>query len=100
MKECETNKEKQELKEEARRVYGKREMLWNIQSQICAAKIKGKSINEALIMQILDGVENMQSIEEQNWEVEKYIESEIEKSVWIDSIILNYKIKRMQIKQS
>lgn len=81
------------LKEEARRIYGKREMLWNLQCQIYGAKRKGKVINESLIMQILEGLENMQTVEEANWNMEEYIESEIELDIVKESKILNTKIK-------
>lgn len=80
-------------KEAARRIYGKREMLWNLQCQIYGAKIKGKAINESLIIQILQGLENMQIVEEANWNMEEYIESDIELDIVKESKILNTKIK-------
>ena len=86
------SKEEQELKEEARRVFGKREMLWNIQRQIYAAKQKGKTINEEWILKILESMEKMQETEEMNWNVYKYIDSEIEKMALQESRILNLKI--------
>lgn len=85
--------EERKLKEEARKIYGKREMLWNLQCQIYGAKIKGKAINESLIMQILESLENMQIVEEDNWNMEQYIESEIELDIVKESKILNTKIK-------
>lgn len=87
------NKEEIELKEEARKIYGKREMLWSLQCQIYGAKIKGKVINENLIMQILEGLENMQTVEEANWNMEQYIESDIELDIVKESKMLNTKIK-------
>lgn len=85
--------EEQEVKEEARRVFGKREMLWNIQRQIYSAKQKGKTINEELILKILESMETMQETEEMNWDIYKYIDSEIEKMTLQESKILNLKIK-------
>ncbi len=90
------SKEEQELKEEARRVFGKREMLWNIQRQIYALKLKGKTINEENILQILEQIETMQETDELNWDMYKYIDSEIEKRALQESKILNLKIKELQ----
>lgn len=87
------SKEEQELREEARRIYGKREMLWNIQRQIYAAKQKRKTINEELIIKILDSIEIMQETEENNWDIYKYIDSEIERMALQESRILNLRIK-------
>ena len=87
--------EEQELKEEARRIYGKREMLWNIQRQIYAAKQKGKIIDEEWIIKILDSLEEMQTTEENNWNIYKYIDSEIERMALQESKILNLKIKSL-----
>lgn len=87
------SKEEQELKEEARRIYGKREMLWNIQRQIYAAKQKGKTINEEWIIKILDSLETMQEVEENNWDIYKYIDSELERMALMESRTLNFKIK-------
>ena len=78
-----------DIKEEARKVYGKREMLWNIQRQIYAVKQKGKKIDEDLILKILDSMEKMQEIEEMNWDIYKYVEENIIQ----ESKILNSKIK-------
>lgn len=77
-----------ELYGEARRIYGKREMLWNIQRQIYAAKQKGKTINEELLIKILNSIEQMQRVEEENWDMEQYIESEIERDVIKESKLL------------
>ena len=82
-----------DIKEEARQVYGKREMLWNIQRQIYAVKQKGKKIDEDLILKILDSMEKMQEIEEMNWDIYKYVDSEIEENIIQESKILNSKIK-------
>ncbi len=82
-----------DIKEEARKVYGKREMLWNIQRQIYAVKQKGKKIDEDLILKILDSMEKMQEIEEMNWDIYKYVDSEIEENIIQESKILNSKIK-------
>ena len=84
---------KESGKEEARKVYGKREMLWNIQRQIYAVKQKGKKIDEDLILKILDSMEKMQEIEEMNWDIYKYVDSEIEENIIQESKILNSKIK-------
>lgn len=89
------NKEEIEIKEEARRIYGKREMLWNIQRQIYALKQRNAEINEETILKILDSMETMQEVEENNWEVTKYIDSEIEMMALQESRILNLKIRRM-----
>ena len=89
------SKEEIELKEEARRIYGKREMLWNIQRQIYAAKQKKKTIDEKWIINILDSLEEMQIVEENNWDIYKYIDSEIERMAMQESKILNLKIKSL-----
>lgn len=82
-----------EIKEEARKVYGKREMLWNIQRQIYSSKQKGKVVNEEQILKILDSMEKMQELEEMNWDINKYIYSEIEEDIIRESKVLNSKIK-------
>lgn len=82
-----------EIKEEARKVYGKREMLWNIQRQIYSSKQKGKVVDEEQILKILDSIEKMQEIEEMNWDISKYIDSEIEEDIIRESKVLNSKIK-------
>lgn len=77
-----------ELYGEARRIYGKREMLWNIQRQIFTAKQKGKTISEKLIIKILDSIELMQKVEEENWDIEQYINSEIERDIIKESKLI------------
>lgn len=77
-----------ELYGEARRIYGKREMLWNIQRQIFAAKQKGKTITEELIIKILNSIELMQKVEEENWDIEQYINSEIERDIIKESKLI------------
>lgn len=73
---------------EARRIFGKREMLWNIQRQIYAAKLKGKTINEKWIIKILTSIEHLQQLEEENWNMEQYIDSEIERDVIKESKLI------------
>lgn len=73
---------------EARRIFGKREMLWNIQRQIYIAKQKGKAINEEWLINILSSIEQMQQVEELNWEIEQYIDSEIERDVIKESKLI------------
>lgn len=77
-----------ELYGEARRVFGKREMLWNIQRQFFAAKQKGKTINEELIIKILNSIELMQEVEENNWDIEQYINTEIERDIIKESKLI------------
>lgn len=81
-----------ELYGEARRVFGKREMLWNIQRQILGAKQKGKTINEEWLTKILNSIEQIQQLEEQNWNVEQYIDSEIERNVIKESKLIQARI--------
>lgn len=81
-----------ELYGEARRIFGKREMLWNIQRQIYAAKQKGKTINEEWLIKILNSIEQMQRAEEENWNMEKHIESLLEKDVIEESKLLQTKL--------
>lgn len=85
-----------ELYGEARRVFGKREMLWNIQRQIFAAKQKGKTINEEWLINILNSIEQMQRVEEENWNMQKHIESLVEKDVIEESKLLR---ERLAIKE-
>lgn len=77
-----------ELYGEARRIYGKREMLWNIQRQIFGAKTRGKVINEEWLIKILNSVEQLQRVEEENWNMEQYINSEIERDVIKESKLI------------
>ena len=84
-----------EEKDEALKIIGKRQMLWNIQRQVYALKIKGKEITEEWIIKILDSLVSMQMKEEMEWETENYIESEIERDIVRDSNLLNKKIKEL-----
>lgn len=77
---------------EARRVFGKREMLWNIQRQIYAAKLKEKTINEEWLIKILTSIEQMQQLEEENWNIEQYIDSEIERDVIKESKLIQTRL--------
>ena len=77
-----------ELYGEARRIYGKREMLWNIQRQIFGAKTRGKVINEEWLIKILNSIEQLQKVEEENWNMEQYINSEIERDVIKESKLI------------
>lgn len=81
--------------DEALKVIGKRQMLWNIQRQVYALKIKGKEITDETIIKILDSLVNIQIIEEMNWETEKYIESVIEKDIAKESNLLNKRIREL-----
>lgn len=63
---------------EALKVIGKRYMLWNIQRQVYALKLKDRTVTEEWLIDILDSLEKMQLVEEDNWDTKKYIESEIE----------------------
>lgn len=77
-----------ELYGEARRIFGKREMLWNIQRQVFGAKTKGKVINEEWLIKILNSIEQLQKVEEENWNMEQYINSEIERDVIKESKLI------------
>ena len=77
-----------ELYGEARRIFGKREMLWNIQRQIFGAKTRGQVINEEWLIKILNSVEQLQKVEEENWNMEQYINSEIERDVIKESKLI------------
>ncbi len=79
--------------DETLKVIGKRYMLWNIQRQVYALKLKGKTVTEEWLIDILDSLERMQLIEEDNWETKKYIESEIEQDMIRESKILNKRIR-------
>ena len=87
------DKEEIKIKEEIMKVYGKREMLWRLQREIWFAKIRGKIINENLVLQILKELDNIQEIEEENWTMEKYIESELDQYIIQESKLLNMKLK-------
>lgn len=82
-------------KDEALKVIGKRYMLWNIQRQMYALKLKDRTVTEEWLIDILDSLERMQLIEEDNWGTKKYIESEIEQDMIRESKILNKRIREM-----
>ncbi len=82
-------------KDEALKVIGKRYMLWNIQRQVYALKLKDRTVTEEWLIDILDSLERMQLIEEDNWNTKKYIESEIEQDIIRESKILNKRIREM-----
>lgn len=79
---------------EARRTFGKREMLWNIQKQIFGAKSKGKEINEEWLIKILNSIEILQRAEEENWNIEQYTDSEIEKDIIRESKLIQNEFSR------
>ena len=79
--------------DEALKVIGKRYMLWNIQRQVYALKLKDKTVTEEWLIDILDSLEKMQLVEEDNWNTKKYIESEIEQDMIRESKILNKRIR-------
>ena len=79
--------------DEALKVIGKRYMLWNIQRQVYALKLKDKTVTEEWLIDILDSLEKMQLVEEDNWDTKKYIESEIEQDMIRESKILNKSIR-------
>lgn len=81
--------------EEALKVIGKRYMLWNIQRQVYALKLKDRTVTEEWLIDILDSLEKMQLVEEDNWDTKKYIESEIERDMIRESKILNKRIREL-----
>lgn len=81
--------------DEALKVIGKRYMLWNIQRQVYALKLKDRTVTEEWLIDILDSLEKMQLVEEDNWDTKKYIESEIEQDLIRESKILNKKIREL-----
>lgn len=81
--------------DEALRVIGKRYMLWNIQRQVYALKLKDRTVTEEWLIDILDSLEKMQLVEEDNWNTKKYIESEIEQDMIRESKILNKRIREL-----
>lgn len=83
------------VNDEALKVIGKRYMLWNIQRQVYALKLKGRTVTEEWLIDILDSLEKMQLVEEDNWGTKKYIESEIEQDMIRESKILNKKLREM-----
>lgn len=81
--------------DEALKVIGKRYMLWNIQRQVYALKLKDRTVTEEWLIEILDSLEKMQLVEEDNWDTKKYIESEIEQDMIRESKILNKRIREL-----
>lgn len=81
--------------DETLKVIGKRYMLWNIQRQVYALKLKDRTVTEEWLIDILDSLEKMQLVEEDNWDTKKYIESEIEQDMIRESKILNKKIREL-----
>lgn len=81
--------------DEALKVIGKRYTLWNIQRQVYALKLKGRTVTEEWLIDILDSLEKMQLVEEDNWDTKKYIESEIEQDMIRESKILNKRIREL-----
>jgi hypothetical protein len=81
--------------DEALKVIGKRYMLWNIQRQVYALKLKDRTVTEEWLIDILDSLEKMQLVEEDNWDTKKYIESEIEQDMIRESKTLNKRIREM-----
>lgn len=81
--------------DEALKVIGKRYMLWNIQRQVYSLKLKGRTVTEEWLIDILESLEKMQLVEEGNWDTKKYIESEIEQDMIRESMILNKKIREL-----
>lgn len=81
--------------DEALKVIGERNMLWNIQRQVYALKLKDRTVTEEWLIDILDSLEKMQLVEEDNWDTKKYIESEIEQDLIRESKILNKKIREL-----
>lgn len=81
--------------DEALKVIGKRYMLWNIQRQVYALKLKDRTVTEEWLIDILDSLEKMQLVEEDNWDTKKYIESEIEQDMIKESKILNKRIREL-----
>ncbi len=81
--------------DEALKVIGKRYMLWNIQRQVYALKLKDRTVTEEWLIDILDSLEKMQLVEEDNWDTKKHIESEIEQDMIRKSRILNKRIREL-----
>lgn len=80
--------------DEALKVIGKRYMLWNIQRQVYALKLKDRTVTEEWLIDILDSLEKMQLVED-NWDTKKYIKSEIEQDIIRASKILNKRIREL-----
>ena len=81
--------------DEALKVIGKRYMLWNIQRQVYALKLKDRTVTEEWLIDILDSLEKMQLVEEDNWNTKKHIESEIEEDMIRESTIVNERIREL-----
>ena len=81
--------------DEVLKVIGKRYMLWNIQRQVYALKLKDRTVTEEWLIDILDSLEKMQLVEEDNWDTKKHIESEIEQDMIRESKILNKRIREL-----
>ena len=81
--------------DEALKVIGKRYMLWNIQRQVYALKLKDRTVTEEWLIDILDSLEKMQLVEEDNWDTKKYIKSEIEQDIIRSSKIINKRIREL-----
>lgn len=52
-------------------------------------------VTEEWLIDILDSLEKMQSVEEDNWDTKKHIESEIEQDMIRESKILNKRIREL-----
>ncbi len=61
--------------DEALKVIGKRNMLWNIQRQVYALKLKDRTVTEEWLIDILDSLEKMTLVEEDNGNTKNNIES-------------------------
>lgn len=81
--------------DEALKVIGKRYMLWNIQRQVYALKLKDRTVTEEWLIDMLNSLEKMQLVEEDNWDTKKHIESEIEQDMIRESKILNKRIREL-----
>lgn len=81
--------------DEALKVIGKRYMLWNIQRQVYALKLKDRTVTEEWLIDMLNSLEKMQLVEEDNWDTKKHIESEIEQDMIRESKILNKRISEL-----
>lgn len=73
-------------KSEAMKVIGQRIMLYEIQKQILGAKNKGKIITEDWLLKILNSLNSYQILQENNWEIEKYIDSDIDYTILESSL--------------
>ena len=73
-------------KSEAMKVIGQRIMLYEIQKQILGAKNKGKIITEDWLLKILNSLNSYQISQENNWEIEKYIDSDIDYTILESSL--------------